>query len=75
MPSLDKWLPRIPGIRDPRDSSKRNGLFWNWPRYLYFGGAPQGVNKNQSGNKAPNVGAASGQQAVGPISDRGKGRR
>ena len=48
-------------------------MFWNWPRYLYFGGAP-GAPK-QAGTKMPNVSASQGQDAERPISDRGKGRR
>lgn len=75
MPTNDKWAPRVGGIRDPRDTKKKNGMFHNWPRFLYFGGAAQGPKLNQDGSKKPsNIGAPSGGNAVGPISDRGKGR-
>lgn len=71
MPTSDKWAPRITGIRDPRDAKKKSGMFINWPRFLYFGGA-KGAD-TQSGSKGPSM--KPGENNVGPISDRGKGRR
>jgi hypothetical protein len=72
MPTSDKWAPKTTGIRDVRDAKKKNGMFWNWPRYLYFGGAP-GASM-QGGEKMLNMKPAKGMDAHGPISDRGKGR-
>lgn len=72
MPTKDKWSPSTGGVRDPRDSKKKNGMFWNWTRYLYFGGAPHAPL--QDGTKGVSLNPAKGQNAVGPISDRGKGR-
>ncbi len=68
--SLDRWSPRASGVRDPRDKNKKNGMFHNWPRFLYFGGAPGAPM--QAGTKGPNVSASKGQDAAGPITDRGK---
>ena len=50
--------------------------FWNWPTYQYFGGAQQKA-LNQGGDaKPPAIGREGpGQGAVGPISDRGRGRK
>ncbi len=73
MASMDKWAPSSGGVRDPRDPKKKNGMFWNFTRYLYIGGAP-GAPK-QAGSKSINVSSAEGQHASGPITDRGKGRR
>ena len=73
MPSMDKWAPSPGGVRDPRDNKKKNGMFWNWPRYLYIGGAP-GAPK-QAGTKSINVDAGANQDAARPINDRGRGRR
>lgn len=73
MASMDKWAPSSGGVRDPRDAKKKNGMFWNFPRFLKFGGAPHAPA--QAGTKGINVMAADGQQAAAPISDRGKGRR
>ena len=70
MPSSDKHAPRTTGIRDPRDAKKKNGMFWNWPRFLKFGGAPHAPA--QAGTKGPDLKSAD--SAVGPISNRGKGR-
>lgn len=70
MPTSDKWAPRVTGIRLPTDSKKKTGMFWNFPRFLKFGGAPGAPM--QDGTKGPKMGPAS--NAVGPISDRGKGR-
>ena len=72
MPSNDRWSPSVSGVRDPKDSKKRNGMFHNWPRYLYFGGAPHAPK--QDGTKGPNLNPSKGNSAVGPISDRGRGR-
>jgi hypothetical protein len=72
MASLDRWAPSDRGIRDPRDVNKRNGMFWNFPRFLYLGGA-KGAPM-QAGTKGPDVRAANAQDAARPISDRGKGR-
>ena len=49
MASMDKWAPSSGGVRDPRDPKKKNGMFWNFTRYLYIGGAP-GAPK-QAGSK------------------------
>jgi hypothetical protein len=68
MASMDKWAPKSSGVRDPRDTKKKNGMFWNWPRYLRFGGAPGAPM--QAGSKGPSFQAD--QNATGPISDRGK---
>lgn len=75
MPSMDKWAPR--GFLAPRDPSKdfgkKNGIVWNWPRFLYFGGRP-GAPK-QAGTGVPRLMLEDeSQRAVAPISDRGKGR-
>ncbi len=70
MPTSDKWAPKVGGIRNPTDAKKKNGMFWNWPRYLYFGGAP-GADQ-QSGSKGPSFKGRD--NITGPISDRGKGR-
>jgi hypothetical protein len=70
--SNDKWSPSTSGVRNPTDSKKKNGMFWNWPRYLKFGGragAPM-----QDGTAMLNMDARKGNNAQGPISDRGKGK-
>jgi hypothetical protein len=72
MSLLSKYMPKASGIRDPRSKSKKNGIFWNYPRFLYIGGAPGTTCQVQ--DKAPDMGPYPGQNAVGPISDRGKGR-
>ena len=72
MPSNDKWSPSTSGVRDPRDNKKKNGMFWNWTRNLYIGGAPHAPM--QDGSKPIKTNPAKGQDAHGPISDRGKGR-
>ena len=74
MASLDRWAPKATGIRDPRDTGKKNGMFWNFPRFLKFGGPRgKGFVLDQSGTSAPEVKGT--MPAAGPISDRGKGRR
>lgn len=70
--SMSKYAPRATGIRDPRDATKKNGMFWNPVRYLYLGGAPQAFT--QAGSKKPAGVGEHPQNAVGPISDRGRGR-
>lgn len=70
--AMDKWAPKQTGIRDPRDNKKKSGMFWNWPRFIRFGGVPGAPM--QDGTKGPGMAAAQGQNASGPISDRGKGR-
>lgn len=70
--SMSKFAPRATGVRKPTDTAKRNGMFHNPPRFQYFGGVQQGFS--QAGTKGPDCKAASGQNAVGPISDRGRGR-
>jgi len=72
MPSTDKWAPKTTGINDPRSSKKKNGMFINFCRYLYFGGVPGAPM--QDGTKGPSLTPNQGNNAVGPISDRGKGR-
>ena len=73
MASMDRFAPKDTGVRDPRSSGKKNGMFWNVVRYVYFGGAPGAPM--QAGSKGPNLRAGDGQNAAAPISDRGKGRR
>lgn len=74
MASMDKFAPRDSGVRDPRDNKKKNGMFSNPPRYLKFGGPRgNGVAMDQSGSTKPDL--SPGTSSVGPISDRGKGRR
>jgi len=73
MASMSKYAPSDGGVRDPRDAKKKNGMFHNFPRYLYFGGAAMGVKLDQSGSRKPDLTAS--MNAVGPVSDRGKGRR
>ena len=74
MASMDKFAPRDSGVRNPTDSKKKNGMFNNPPRYLKFGGARgNGVAMDQSGSVRPDLSASS--TSVGPISDRGRGRR
>jgi hypothetical protein len=73
MSLLTKYLPKSTGINDPRNPKKKNGMFWNPPKYLYLGGAPG--TRPQSQEKGPAFTPAEGQNAVGPITDRGKGRR
>lgn len=70
--SMGKWAPKGSGVRDPKNPNKKNGMFWNPPRYQYFGGV--GGAFTQAGTRGPSARAASGQEAVGPISDRGRGR-
>ncbi len=72
--SMSKWSPKPTGVRDPRDSSKRNGLFHNPPRYQYLGGAPGPFSQAGSRKPAAIGPEGSGQNAVGPITDRGRGR-
>ena len=72
MPSMEKWSPSPTGVRDPRDSKKRNSMFWNFPRFLKFGGAPHAPM--QAGTKDINTKPGSNQDASGPITDRGRGR-
>ena len=74
MPANDKWTPKTTGIRDPRDAKKKSGMFSNWPRFLYLGGPANGIGLNQDGNRGPSLGPAKG-NSIGPVSDRGKGRR
>jgi hypothetical protein len=71
MSTLSKFAPKIQFVRDPRDSKKTSGPFYNWPRFLYFGGVSQRFT--QSGSKGPTMRPET--SAVGPISDRGRGRR
>jgi len=73
--SMSRFAPKPSGIRDPRnDWNKRKGMFWNPVRFLYFGG--QSGPFSQAGTRRPRaIGVqADGQDAVGPISDRGRGR-
>ena len=65
MSIMDKYSPKVAGIRDPRDPKKKNGMLHNWPRYLKFGGR---------GNETK-LDMAPHESAGGPISDRGKGGR
>jgi hypothetical protein len=78
--TMSRYAPPNGGVRDPRDTGKKNGMFWNWPRFQYLGGAQQTFS--QAGDKSIGVtiGAAGAmmasknQLAVGPITDRGRGR-
>jgi len=78
--TMGKYAPPTSMFRDPRDPNKKNGMFWNWPRYQYFGGVQQ--KWSQAGDKNPGVMiggagtmmASNGQLAAGPITDRGRGR-
>lgn len=76
MASMDKWSPKVGEsmIRDPRDTGKKKGVFYNFPRYMYFGGADGRITGDQSGTKGINLKKGNGQNANGPISDRGRGR-
>lgn len=65
-----RFAPKPTGVRDPRDTGKKNGMFHNPPRALYFGGVAQPFT--QAGSRLPVMRPES--TAVGPISDRGKGR-
>jgi hypothetical protein len=73
--NINKYAPKPTGVRDPRDSNKKNGMFRNWPRYLYLGGG-SAAGFSQAGSRKPRAIGQSGpdQDAVGPISDRGRGR-
>jgi hypothetical protein len=68
------FAPKPSGVRDPRDWTKKNGMFSNPPRGNYLGGS--GGPFSQAGTKKPRrIGVAGdGQNATGPISDRGRGR-
>lgn len=71
-PTMGKFAPSTSGVRKPTDTSKKNGIFHNPPRNRFFGGkagAPM-----QAGTKGWSAKPAEGQRAIGPISDRGKGR-
>jgi hypothetical protein len=71
--SMSKFAPKPSGVRDPRDSTKKNGMFWNWPRYQYFGGMQQPFS--QAGTKMIDIDKGGrSQDSTGPISDRGRGR-
>lgn len=70
--TMSRHAPSPTGVRKPTDSGKKNNIFWNPPRYRYFGGAP-GAPK-QAGTKGWSARSADGQRADGPISDRGRGR-
>jgi hypothetical protein len=72
--STNSFAPKPTGIRDPRDSGKKNGMFNNPPRYNYIGSS--GGPFTQAGTRKPRrIGTAdSGQNAAGPITDRGRGR-
>lgn len=72
--SVNAFAPKPSGVRDPRDSSKKNGIFNNPPRYGYIGSS--GGPFSQAGTRMPKrIGVAGdGQNATGPISDRGRGR-
>lgn len=72
--NIGSFGPKPSGIRDPRDQSKRNGMFHNPPRNNYIGGS--GGPFSQAGTKKPKrIGTpGEGQRADGPITDRGRGR-
>ena len=76
---MSHYAPPNTGMPHPASGdekvSKRGGYtFFSWPRFHYFGGAPQAFS--QMGNKAIKAGdPGPGQDATGPISDRGKGGR
>lgn len=70
--SMNQFAPRKTGVRDPRDSGKKNGMFFNPPRYQYLGG--QAGPFSQAGTRKPKGIGSPDQNAVGPITDRGQGR-
>jgi hypothetical protein len=72
--STNSFGPKPTGIRDPRDQTKKNGMFFNPPRNNYIGGS--GGAFSQAGTRKPRRIATpdSGQNAAGPITDRGRGR-
>jgi hypothetical protein len=72
--SIGSFAPKPSGVRDPRDQTKKNGMFNNPPRNQYVGGS--GGPFTQAGTKRPKrIGVpGDGQNATGPISDRGRGR-
>ena len=74
MASMDKWAPKLANVRDPRDANKRNGMFWNFPRFLYFGGVPRGNTLDQSGSKGITTLAQTGQNTFAGGYNRGKGK-
>ena len=69
---MSHWAPIVKQTRDPRDAKKKNGMFWNFPRYMYFGGAPGPAKLDQSGTKAINAKASDGQNTFGGGFLRGK---
>lgn len=73
MASMDRWAPKLMQVRDPRDANKKNGPFWNFPRFLYFGGSPRGNQLDQSGSKGITTVAQSGQSTFTGY-NRGKGK-
>jgi len=69
---MSHWAPSPKGARHPESAVKKNGITWNWPRFQFFGGMQQPYS--QAGSKPIVTEASSGQNAAGPISDRGQGR-
>ena len=78
--TMSRYAPPTSGVRDPRDVEKQNGMFWNWPRFQYLGGVQQMFSQagtRSIGDTIGKVGAmmySEKQWAVGPITDRGRGR-
>lgn len=72
MAEMRNYAPSKQGFRHPQDTGQRNGPMINPPRYLTFGGRgpTTALNLRPGSNK---VGPA--HNAVGPISDRGRGSR
>jgi hypothetical protein len=75
---MSHYAPPADGISHPADNpkvqSKGGYTFFKWPNFDYLGGAQQafsqmGSKKTKAGDPGP------GQDATGPISDRGKGGR
>lgn len=73
MASMDRWAPRLMEVRDPRNANKKNGPFWNFPRFLYFGGALRGNSLDQSGSKGIVAQPQNGQSTFTGY-NRGKGK-
>lgn len=64
-----KWAPPSYPIRDPRSTQQKVGRIINPPRALKLGG------KGEKTLLSMRPSDSGGGSAVGPVSDRGKGRR
>lgn len=63
--AMRKWAPPSYPIRDPRSTKQQNGRIVNPPRALKLGGVGEARLLPTRNN---------GANAIGPVSDRGKGR-